>query len=113
MLTVEKLRGWGANVDEALVRCLNNETFYLMLVNKAMRDASFDKLKEAVEAGDLEKGFDYAHSLKGVTANLALTPIFKPIEQITDLLRSRTETDYTPLLKEIEEKSRQLMGLLE
>ena len=48
MLTIESLRGWGANVDEALVRCLNNESFYLMLVNKAMQDAPFDKLKEAV-----------------------------------------------------------------
>ena len=112
MLTIESLRGWGANVDEALVRCLNNEAFYLMLVNKAMRDAPFDKLKEAVETGDLDQGFNYAHSIKGVAANLALTPICRPIEQITELLRRKTETDYAPLLEEIEEKSRQLMGLL-
>lgn len=112
MLTVESLRTWGANVDEALVRCLNNEAFYLMLVNKAMRDAPFDKLREAVEAGDLDRGFEIAHSLKGVTANLALTPICKPIEQITELLRSRTKTDYAPLLKEIAEKSGSLQALL-
>ena len=112
MLTIESLRGWGANVDEALVRCLNNESFDLMLVNKAMQDAPFDKLKEAVETSDLEKGFDFAHSIKGMAANLGLTPICKPIEQITELLRHRTEMDYTPLLEEIEEKSRQLMGLL-
>ena len=112
MLTVENLRAWGANVDEALVRCLNNESFYLKLVNKALTDPSFDKLAEAVCAGDLEKGFDLAHSLKGVCANLALTPICKPVEQITELLRHRTETDYAPLLEEIEDKSRQLMGLL-
>ncbi len=112
MLTIESLRSWGANVDEALVRCLNNETFYLTLVEKAMRDAPFDKLREAVEAGNLDAGFDIAHSLKGVAANLALTPICKPVEQITELLRHRTETDYAPLLEEIEDKSRQLMGLL-
>ena len=112
MLTIESLRGWGANVDEALVRCLNNESFYLMLVNKAMQDAPFDKLKEAVETSDLDKGFAFAHSIKGMAANLALTPICKPIEQITELLRHRTEMDYAPLLEEIEEKRRQLMGLL-
>lgn len=112
MLTIESLRGWGANVDEALVRCLNNESFYLMLVNKAMQDAPFDKLKEAVETSDLDKGFAIAHSIKGMAANLALTPICKPIEQITELLRHRTEMDYAPLLEEIEEKRRQLMGLL-
>ena len=112
MLTIDSLRNWGANVDEALVRCLNNESFYLMLVNKAMQDAHFDELKEAVEAGDLNKGFEIAHSIKGMAANLALTPICKPIEQITELLRSRTETDYAPLLEEITEKSGQLAALL-
>ena len=112
MLTIESLRNWGANVDEGLGRCLNNESFYLMLINKGMKDAPFDKLKEAVEAGDLDKGFDIAHSLKGMTANLALTPICKPIEKITELLRSRTKTDYAPLLEEIMEKYGQLQATL-
>ena len=46
MLTVNALRAWGANVDEALVRCLNNENFYVMLVGKAIKDPQFEKLKE-------------------------------------------------------------------
>lgn len=101
MLTIDGLRAWGANVDEAMARCLNNETFYLTLVNKAIQDAGFDKLKEACEAGNLDEAFDAAHSLKGITANLALTPILRPVEQITELLRTRTVTDYGPLVREI------------
>ena len=58
MLTVNALRAWGANVDEALVRCLNNENFYVMLVGKAIKDPQFEKLKESCEAGDLEQGFE-------------------------------------------------------
>ena len=112
MLTIESLRGWGANVDEALVRCLNNESFYLMLVNKAMKDIHADELRAAVEAGNLEKGFEIAHSLKGMKANLALTTILKPVEEITELLRARKAADYGPLLAEIEEKSSQLAALL-
>ena len=95
-MTTEFLRNWGANVDEVLVRCLNNESFYLMLVGKALQDPSFDRLKEAVAAGDLEKAFESAHALKGTMANLALTPILKPVQEITELLRARTDTDYTP-----------------
>ena len=112
MLTIQNLRDWGANVDEALVRCLNNEAFYLKLVNKALGDPSFDGLKEAVEAGNLEKGFEFAHALKGVTANLALTPICQPVTRITELLRNRTAADYAPLLGEIAEKRSQLLALL-
>ena len=101
MITIEQLRAWGADVDEALPRCLNNEAFYLRLVAKVLEEPSFDRLREAVEAGDLVKAFEQAHALKGVTGNLALTPIDRPVREITELLRSGTEMDYHPLLAEI------------
>ena len=113
MLTIDKLRGWGANVDEALVRCLNNETFYLTLVNKALQNPAFDRLKEACESGDLDQAFDAAHSLKGMMANLALTPILRPVEKITELLRSRTAMDYSPLVTEILSARNNLIALNE
>ena len=109
MLTTNDLRAWGANVDEALVRCMNNETFYLMLVGKALRDPQFDRLKDACASGDLDQGFDAAHALKGMMANLALTPILQPVEKITELLRGRTKMDYTPLVEEIMQQRSRLM----
>ena len=112
MLTIEQLRNYGANVDEALRRCMNNETFYLMLVNKSMQDQNFARLREAVEAGDLTGGFEAAHALKGVMANLALTPLCDPIGEITELLRARTQTDYSALLDQIDQKRGELLALL-
>ena len=44
MLNNDALRAWGANVDEGMVRCLNNEAFYLKLVQKSMQDPSFERL---------------------------------------------------------------------
>ena len=38
MATVGQLREYGANVEEAMQRCLNNEAFYLRLVNVALGD---------------------------------------------------------------------------
>ena len=101
MITLEQLRAWGADVDDAMPRCLNNEAFYLRLVGKAVEEPAFDRLREALEAGNLDKAFEQAHALKGVTGNLALTPIDKPVRGITELLRSRTDMDYGPLLTEI------------
>lgn len=111
MLSVETLRSWGADVDEALERCLNNEAFYLKMVQKAAQDPAFDRLEGAVSAGNLEKAFDAAHALKGVMANLALTPICEPVREITELLRARTETDYAPLIRKINEQRENLMHL--
>jgi hypothetical protein len=111
MITLEQLRAWGADTDEALPRCLNNEAFYLRLVGKAVAEPSFDRLREAVEAGDLDKAFEQAHALKGVTGNLALTPIDRPVREMTELLRSRTDMDYRPLLSEIMDRRAELMAL--
>ena len=101
MLTIENLREFGADVDAGLARCMNNEPFYLRLVGKAMEDQSFDKLKEALDAKDLDAAFEYAHGLKGVLGNLSLTPIYTPVCEITELLRSRTEKDYSQELGKI------------
>ena len=101
MLTIENLRAWGANTEEALRRCMNNEAFYLGLVSRAMQDDSIGKLKEAVEAGDLERGFELAHALKGTM-----------VQEITELLRARAQADYAPLLSEIIAQRDKLIGLL-
>ena len=111
MLTIDLLRTWGANVDEALARCLNNETFYLTLVGKAIQNPNFERLKETCESGQLDQAFEAAHSLKGMMANLALTPILQPVEKITEHLRSRTAMDYTPLVGQILSERERLLSL--
>ena len=113
MLTMEALREYGANTAEGLGRCLNNETFYLTLVGKALQDSSFEKLRDAVQAGDLDTAFDAAHSLKGMMLNLSLTPLSVPVEKMTELLRARTDTDYAPLLAEIAAQRESLQKLAE
>jgi len=112
MLTVELLRAYGANVDEALKRCMNNEAFYLRLVDRAINDPDFEGLPEAVEQKDLDRGFELAHRLKGVMANLSLTPLGGPIAEITELLRSRTDTDYGPYLEEIAAQRKRLFEMI-
>ena len=48
----------------------------------------------------------------GITGNLALTPLYEPIVEITELLRARTETDYSPLLSVILTKRKELEDLM-
>ena len=112
MLTIDSLRAWGADTDTGLKRCMNNEVFYLRLVDKGIRDEAFPQLKESVEAGDLERGFELAHALKGTMSNLALDPVSKPVAEITELLRSRTDTDYSALLNRIMSERDALINLL-
>ena len=112
-MTVNDLKTYGANTEEGLRRCMNNESFYLRLVKMIPGDASFPKLYDAVENGDLDIAFEAAHALKGSTGNLSLTPIFAPISEITELLRARTQTDYSALINQIREARDELAHICE
>ena len=111
MLSIQALKDLGVNTQEGMTRCLNNEQFYFRLINKAMADPGFDKLKDALEAGDLDTAFELAHALKGVTGNLALTPLFNPLSEMTEMLRTRTAADYTPLVTAMVDAKEALVNL--
>lgn len=75
-VTLDELRAFGADVAEGITRCLNNEDFYLQMVESIKDEEAFDSLEHAVAARDLDAAFDIAHSLKGILTNLALTPLY-------------------------------------
>ena len=112
MLTIDNLKSLGANTDEGLTRCLGREDFYLRMVSMALADDGFEKLREAVSSGDLKEGFERAHALKGVLANVALTTLADPIAEITEELRAHNDIDYSGLLDRIDTELKKYRALL-
>ena len=102
MLTIDALERYGADVKDGMGRCLNNEGFYLRLVCKIPGDPNFSALSEAVERGDKKAAFEAVHALKGVVANLAITPLYEPISALTELLRAGLDADPVLLSKILE-----------
>ena len=111
MITIEALKTCGVDVADGLNRCMNNEGFYLRLVNLALADGNFDKLSEAVGAGDRKAAFEAAHALKGVLGNLSLTPLYRCASEITELLREGSEADYAALVGRLTEERGRLQAL--
>ncbi len=111
MITIEGLKSFGANVEEGLARCMNNEDFYLKLVNKATDNTTLTKLEMYLKEKDFENAFEAAHALKGIYTNLSLTPLSKPITEMTESLRTNTETDYSQLIEEIKAQFEKLCEL--
>lgn len=101
MLSLDGLKELGANIEDGLERCMNNEEFYLQMAEMAMNDPAFEQLDEMVRAGDLDGGFEKAHALKGVLNNVSLSSLAEPVMEITEYLRARTEMDYSDLLDRI------------
>ena len=111
MITLETLKEYGADTDEALARCMNNEGFYLMLVGKSLNDANYEKLKEMIKAKNFDEAFSAAHALKGVVTNLSLTPLAEPIIEITEGLRAGEDRDYSDALAKMDEQLAKLKAL--
>ena len=113
MLTIDALREYGANTEEGLTRCLNNEAFYLRMVGMMAGDTHAEALENAVCRGDLKAAFEAAHALKGSLANLALTPALQAVTEILEPLRHQeAREDYPELAHRVREEMDTLQALI-
>ena len=83
------------------------------MVRMALSDDGFERLKAAVEAGNLDEGFERAHALKGTIGNVSLTTLEEPIKEITEDLRARKDKDYSEILGVIDEQLAKYRALLQ
>ena len=100
-MTIDTLKEFGANIDEGLERCMGMEDFYLEMVELGISDERFDNLGILLKEGNLDAAFESVHALKGVIGNLALTPLYATINEITEHLRAREQMDYGPLYEKL------------
>ena len=112
MLTIQALAAFGADTQDGLRRCMDNESFYLTMVKTLKKDTHVEQLSAALKAEDWGAAFEAAHALKGVFANLSLTPLTTPVSKLTELLRPRQKAPYADLLAEIQDRWSQLQALL-
>ena len=101
MSVLENLKNIGCNTKEGLERCLNKEDFYIKLLKMAVSENKVYELKDSIITKDYDKAFAISHTLKGVYANLAITPLFNLLYNITEDLKIKKDKDYTNELNEI------------
>ena len=110
-MTIEALKEAGADVEAGLKRCLGKEDFYLRLVKMGLENENFELLKEPLNQKDFDRAFELCHSLKGVTGNLSLTPLYDLVCSLTEMLRSKIDTDYTEIYNQIISLQKKLLSL--
>ncbi len=88
------------NYREVLDR-LRSEAFICKFVKKFPEDPSFTELKEALAAGDAEKAFRAAHTMKGVCVNLGFSNLYELSSEMTEKLRGRELDGYEPYFEKL------------
>lgn len=89
MTYLEELKSLGADVDEGLDRVMGDEDLYTMMLGMFVGTVEENAFAlDDFGAGDLEELIKKVHSLKGITGNLALTPLFTGYTEILGQLRA-------------------------
>ena len=111
---LQALEEWGCDVDGALERFLDDKELYMTCLQTIITDGNFVKLGAALEEQNVPQAFDYAHTLKGVFANLGLTPMYTVVETLVEPLRagsvSSLEEPYAKLLA-TNERLKDILGM--
>ncbi|MCM1121161.1 MAG: hypothetical protein NC416_01120 [Eubacterium sp.] len=94
MSLLEELKDLGVNIEEGLERVMDDEPLYETMLGMYIDKVDSNPIAlEDFEGDDLETLISRVHILKGLTGNLAMTPLFEGYVQALDLLRSGNPAD--------------------
>lgn len=89
MSLTEALKGLGVDVNEGLDRVMGDSSLYEMMLGMFVDTVRDNPVSpEDFDGTSLEELIKRVHMLKGVTGNLALTPLFNGYNQSLVLLRA-------------------------
>lgn len=112
MITLETLKDLGIDPKDGLARCMNKEDFYFKMLKLGLSDEKFDLIEDILKNKKMKECFEMAHALKGVTGNLALTPMYNSLSELTELLRNNKDADYLAIYKSVKEMRDKLLKII-
>lgn len=78
----------GQDYEQVLNRMAGSDAFAVRFLKKFCEDDTYMKLKQAATGGDADEIFRAAHTLKGVTANLGLKPLYEKTCVLVEITRN-------------------------
>lgn len=112
MSLLTELEALGVNTEEALKRFMNNSSLYVRMLGKYPAAAEDSAVAEKFAAKDYEAALTAAHTLKGVSGNLSLTPLFKNYSEIVALLREGKNDEAEKLCEQTAAVEKQIIDCI-
>lgn len=101
-LNKEELESIGVDIEHTMERFLNNEALYMKFLKKVEEDPNFEHLRSSLAEKDYKNAVAYAHTLKGVTANLGLNILYNDFTEMVKRLREDDVAELDQLFTKIE-----------
>ena len=81
---LNELKAWGCDTDSVMPRFSHKEDFYARCFKKFVVDPALEALGKALADKDADAAFRQAHTLKGLTENMGLTPLSAILSRIVE-----------------------------
>ncbi len=88
MSLLEELDTLGVNTQEALVRMNGNAALYERMLVKFVDMINNSIVQPDFDCNNYDNITEAAHTLKGVSGNLSITPVYEAYSEIVRLLRA-------------------------
>ena len=108
----QQLEAAGIDVADALARFMDNEALMLKFLLRFPQDQNFALLKQAMDSGNVNQAFEAAHTLKGVTGNLAMTQLFQQVSLLVEDLRNQNLSAAQAQIPELEAQYSRILAAL-
>lgn len=113
MNLLEELKSFDVNVDEALNRLGGNEAFYTRLLGKFTDTIKNYYIQPDFDCNNCKEITEKAHTIKGITGNLSMTPLYEGYTKIVNLLRAGQSEQAKEILIAILPVQNQIIGCIE
>lgn len=101
MIDLDELKALEVNVDEALQRFMGNTGLFERMIGKLPAAVKDNEVMPCFETGDFKGALEKAHTLKGVTGNLSVTPLYTNYSEIVNLLRADKHDEARTILENL------------
>lgn len=107
-----RLREAGFDIDGALERFMNNDTMYEKYLRKFFDDKNYGLLVNAIAEGNKKDALSASHTLKGTSANLSFTGLYKICSAQVDAIRAGEWDDAVDMMKTVTDEYENVIRVL-
>lgn len=105
----DQLKSLGIDLDGALQRFLGKKSIFEKMIKKLPKAVEDNPVQEFFEKKDYDKALANAHTLKGLTGNLSVTPLYEAYTEICDKIRGNDHDGAYEVFKNILPKQEEII----
>lgn len=110
---IQELEAQGCNMKEAIDRFMGNQAILEKMMRKFPDSLKPLEVLAFIDEGNTEQATANAHTIKGITANLSLTPLYTAYTQIVALLRSGDATKARDILLQTQPIQQNIIDIIQ